>query len=400
MTVRIQLRRDTEANWIAANPILAEGEAAFSLDKNQVKIGDGTKIWSSLEYLGAEDKTPELIALINKNTQDIAAETAARQSGDATLSGRITDEAAARTEADNELSIRIQSLEDNPSVPDGLIEQVGNNTEAINNQAQAIQDNTTAINNQADAIATNVENIGKLDGRVETLEGTKYVPLPNGILEQFNDTDYLLIGRTDPNTGTTPTYLATWAAIKQQLGIDNTPPGESGFGTYEFMGETWWGQPAQGELWLNFGENQIYLSKTDRESEDKTEEIRNLGKGDHLVLKGANGFARFNIKSKASFASGENGDYYVINVREDYIEGDIKINDVIYLIREPKSEDDNFGLEAHPAGDPRQAYPSTKQASVPTEELEELNNTVAKIKKELITLKGQVTRLKNGTNKP
>ena len=104
MTVRIQLRRDTEANWIAANPILAEGEAAYSLDKNRVKIGDGVKIWSSLEYLGAEDKTPELMALINKNTQDIAAETAARQSGDATLSTQVTNEAAARAEADNELS--------------------------------------------------------------------------------------------------------------------------------------------------------------------------------------------------------------------------------------------------------------------------------------------------------
>ena len=367
MTVRIQLRRDSEANWIAANPVLFEGEAAVSLDKNQVKIGDGEKEWIALEYLGSDDKTPELMSLINKNASDIATETQQRQSGDAALSSQIVIESAARTEADNELSGRIKSLEDNPgSVPPELAEQVSNNT--------------TALNNQADAISTNAENIGKLDGRVETLEETKYVPLPNGLLEEFKDNDYLLIGRTDPNTGTTPTYLATWASIKEQLGIDNTPPDESGFATYEFMGETWWGQPAHGELWMNFGENQIYLNKVDKNFEDKTNEIRELEKGDHLVLKGANGFARFNIKSAASFASGENGDYYVINVREDYIEGDVKIGDQINLIRELKKEDASFGLEANPAGDP----------------VGELNEAVAKMRKELTTLKGQVTRLKNG----
>ena len=70
----------------------------------------------------------------------------------------------------------------------------------------------------------------------------------------------------------------------------------------------------------------------------------------------------------------------MINVREDYIEGDVKIGDLIYLIREPKTDKDNFGLEANEAGDP----------------VTELTETVAKMRKELTTLKGQVTRLKNG----
>ena len=46
----IQIRRDTEANWIGVDPILASGEAALTTDNNSVKYGDGVNIWSDLPY--------------------------------------------------------------------------------------------------------------------------------------------------------------------------------------------------------------------------------------------------------------------------------------------------------------------------------------------------------------
>lgn len=52
--VTIQLRRDTAANWTAANPILARGEVGFEYDTEKLKIGDGSTAWNSLGYL---DKT-------------------------------------------------------------------------------------------------------------------------------------------------------------------------------------------------------------------------------------------------------------------------------------------------------------------------------------------------------
>lgn len=48
MSVTIQLRRDTAANWTSANPVLAEGELGVVLDDFSYKIGDGTTAWSSL----------------------------------------------------------------------------------------------------------------------------------------------------------------------------------------------------------------------------------------------------------------------------------------------------------------------------------------------------------------
>lgn len=51
MANRIQLRRDTAANWSSNNPTLASGEVSFVTDENKVKIGDGVTAWTSLSYV-------------------------------------------------------------------------------------------------------------------------------------------------------------------------------------------------------------------------------------------------------------------------------------------------------------------------------------------------------------
>jgi hypothetical protein len=57
---RIQLRRDTSANWASANPILLEGELGYETDTKLRKIGDGVSAWNDLPYLKAEGITQEL----------------------------------------------------------------------------------------------------------------------------------------------------------------------------------------------------------------------------------------------------------------------------------------------------------------------------------------------------
>ena len=47
----IQKRRDTAANFTAANPILAQGEEAYELDTGKEKRGDGVTAWNDLDYL-------------------------------------------------------------------------------------------------------------------------------------------------------------------------------------------------------------------------------------------------------------------------------------------------------------------------------------------------------------
>lgn len=47
---RIKLRRDTAANWAAANPVLQAGEVGYETDTKQAKVGNGSSAWSALEY--------------------------------------------------------------------------------------------------------------------------------------------------------------------------------------------------------------------------------------------------------------------------------------------------------------------------------------------------------------
>ena len=55
MAIRIQIRRDTTANWATHNPTLAQGEMALELNNETlapfgIKIGDGLLQWADLPY--------------------------------------------------------------------------------------------------------------------------------------------------------------------------------------------------------------------------------------------------------------------------------------------------------------------------------------------------------------
>ena len=50
-----QLRRGNEAVWKKNNPILAQGEPGFAIDKNAIKIGDAVTAWNDLEYIGGKE---------------------------------------------------------------------------------------------------------------------------------------------------------------------------------------------------------------------------------------------------------------------------------------------------------------------------------------------------------
>lgn len=51
MADKIKLRRDTQANWEAVNPILDEGELGWITDRNTAKIGDGTQGFNNLQSI-------------------------------------------------------------------------------------------------------------------------------------------------------------------------------------------------------------------------------------------------------------------------------------------------------------------------------------------------------------
>jgi hypothetical protein len=138
MATRIQLRRDTAANWSAANPVLAYGEAGYDGTNNKFKVGDGNKTWNELPYLQAPP--PDLSIYATKT--------------------ELGQESSARAQGDQQLEAEIQQLagdvSGNEQALDGLTAAVG--------AADAKAD--TAIS-KANA---NEAAIEELDGRVSDLE--------------------------------------------------------------------------------------------------------------------------------------------------------------------------------------------------------------------------------------
>jgi hypothetical protein len=51
MATRIQVRRGTNTQWNDTDPVLNEGEFGYSTTDSQFKIGDGSTIWSELDYI-------------------------------------------------------------------------------------------------------------------------------------------------------------------------------------------------------------------------------------------------------------------------------------------------------------------------------------------------------------
>ena len=57
MAFRIQIRRDTAANWAINNPVLLQAEMGYVTDTNQAKFGNGVDPWNDLEYFAPSGST-------------------------------------------------------------------------------------------------------------------------------------------------------------------------------------------------------------------------------------------------------------------------------------------------------------------------------------------------------
>ena len=128
---RIQLRRGTEAQWTNTDPILGAAEIGIELGTpNKFKIGDGSSLWSeldyfitssgaALDYIPLSDKavangvatldangaipTGQLANLINSapSTLDTLSELAAALADDADFATTITQSLSAKAESDH-----------------------------------------------------------------------------------------------------------------------------------------------------------------------------------------------------------------------------------------------------------------------------------------------------------
>ena len=85
MSIQIQIRRDTAANWSSNNPTLASGEMGLDQTNNFLKMGDGSTAWNSLgQFTQNIENVEDLVgAMVTSNTETFI--TVTYEDGDGTL---------------------------------------------------------------------------------------------------------------------------------------------------------------------------------------------------------------------------------------------------------------------------------------------------------------------------
>ena len=131
---RIQIRRDTLANWLAVDPILADGEIGYIKDSNNIKIGNGVNKFSQIENLNQEDSQ---ILLQHINNKENPHEVTKAQVG----LGNVDN----TSDIDKPVSVAIQSA-------------LNNKVDKITGKGLSEDDFTTAEKTKLSGIATNANN--------------------------------------------------------------------------------------------------------------------------------------------------------------------------------------------------------------------------------------------------
>lgn len=204
MATRIQLRRDTAANWVSANPTLTAGELGYETDTYKIKLGTGSTAWNSLPYvqiaLGA-DTTGNYVATITGTANQVSVSGSGSETAGITLSlpqdintsssptfgGATLDAIRVGITTANEIdttsgNLTIDSFGGTVTVDDNLIVSgdltVNGTTTTVNTETINLADNIIVLN--ANATGAPTENAG-----IEVERGDS----PNVVLRWNESTD-------------------------------------------------------------------------------------------------------------------------------------------------------------------------------------------------------------------
>lgn len=157
MTTRIQLRRDTESNWDILDPALAEGEVGFETDTGKFKIGNGSDLWSELQYFGGE------VDLSGYLTQSSASTT------------YLTQASASTTYATKAELNNVDLSSASAAAVAAIVDSAPSTLNTLNELAAALGDDanyastvTTALGNKLDISSASSTYLNKINASVTT----------------------------------------------------------------------------------------------------------------------------------------------------------------------------------------------------------------------------------------
>jgi hypothetical protein len=186
--VTFQLRRDTTTNWATYNPVLQAGEIGIDTTLNKFKIGNGSSIWSALQF--GSILASELTASIsshNSTTTNVhgIADTAAlatKTYSDNAVSTAIASEVTARNSAISTAkseAITTASTDATSKVSNHAA--ISTNVHGIANTANLatktyVDTAVTSLGNTASTTYALQSDVGNADG-IASLDASGQVPL-------------------------------------------------------------------------------------------------------------------------------------------------------------------------------------------------------------------------------
>jgi len=199
-TVQITVRKDTNDNWVANNPILAAGEIGYIIEDKQFFVGDGTTAYQDLtdanyivhwnDFVSALNSFDSRFTSIESNVSTLQSDVSTAQSDISALQSKVDGQ-------DTFLSQLQQGLND-------VVDDVSTQQSSLNNLSNTVSSLQTDLTN----------NVSDLLGQIDTLSGgvmMKYTL-------QFNASDVPIIEGAPfdiitPTSGKTLLFIAACVSV-------------------------------------------------------------------------------------------------------------------------------------------------------------------------------------------
>jgi len=255
MATLIQIRRDSQANWISNNPVLAVGEMAYSTDEQKLKVGDGSSDWSSLSYINAlpSEITSEISSAID-SIVDAAPGTLDTLNE---LAAAINDDASFYTTITNSISSSIDAL-DTDDIEEGLANLYFTDQRALDATAAAYDVAGSASAAQAAAQTYTDGEISTLDASLKTYADTAESDAITSA-NSYTDGEISTVNTTISNLDTDNISEGSNLYFTNTRAQDATPGRVVADSTKP-------GSPSNGDGWLDISTGFLYVYLNDGDS--------------------------------------------------------------------------------------------------------------------------------------
>jgi len=181
-TVQLVIRKDTNANWNANNPILNDGELGFITDDQQFFVGDGVTAYQDLldaHYIVHWDELTSILSGLNNSISDLQSAVTGNTNDINTLDNGLQQELLDRANGDSTLQ--------------GNIDILDSSVTGLTSSVSSLQSGVNGLVSDVGTIQSDITTLQSVDSGLQGQIDTINTSLADGMMKkytlQFNASD-------------------------------------------------------------------------------------------------------------------------------------------------------------------------------------------------------------------